>query len=145
MTDSGPKGITYSFNPQRINLTESNKENSLLKLDMVNDDKIRSENNTLMIIANTFDKDNLTTSILQPLSISIIKSDDSYSGSSLSPSSSLEETTANYKNYNAIKKSNSSEINIIDIIKYLLLSIAIILLGFIIYKRIKNRNVSKKK
>ncbi|MGE5634651.1 MAG: hypothetical protein ACM3VV_05420 [Deltaproteobacteria bacterium] len=145
MTDSGPKGITYSFNPQRINLTESNKENSLLKLDMVNDDKIRSENNTLMIIANTFDKDNLTTSILQPLSISIIKSDDSYSGSSLSPSSSLEETTANYKNYNAIKKSNSSEINIIDIIKYLLLSIAIILAGFIIYKRLKNRIVTKKK
>ena len=80
MTDSGPKGITYSFNPQRINLTESNnKENSLLKLDMVkDDDKIRTENNTLMIIANTFNKDNLTTSILQPLPISIIKLDDSY-------------------------------------------------------------------
>ena len=56
MTDSGPKGITYSFNPQRINLTENNKENSLLKLEMVNDDVIRSENNTLMIIANTFKK-----------------------------------------------------------------------------------------
>ena len=57
MTDSGPKGITYSFNPQRINLTENNKENSLLKLDMVKDDDIiRSENNTLMIIANTFKK-----------------------------------------------------------------------------------------
>jgi hypothetical protein len=83
MTDTGPKGITYSFNPQRINLTESNKENSLLKLDMVNDDKIKSENNTLMIIANTFDKDNLTTSILQPLPISIIKLDDSYAGSSI--------------------------------------------------------------
>jgi hypothetical protein len=54
MTDNGSKGITYSFNPQRINLTESNKENTLLKLDMVinDDDKTRSENNTLMIIAN---------------------------------------------------------------------------------------------
>jgi len=60
MDDSGPKGITYSFNPQRINLTESNKENSLLKLNMVNDEKRRSEN-ILMIIAYTFDKDNLTT------------------------------------------------------------------------------------
>jgi hypothetical protein len=41
-------------------LTESNKENSLLKLNMVNDEKRRSEN-ILMIIAYTFDKDNLTT------------------------------------------------------------------------------------
>ena len=41
MTDSGPKGITYSFNPQRIILNDSDKENSLLKLDMVinEDDK----------------------------------------------------------------------------------------------------------
>ena len=133
MTDSGPKGIIYSFTPQKINLTESNKENSLLKLNMVNDNKLKSENNTLMIIANTFDNDNLTTSILQPLPISIIKLDDSYAGSSSSPpSSTLEETTANYKNYNAIKNSNSSKINIIDIIKYLSLSIAIILVGFII-------------
>ena len=56
--DSGPKGITYSFNPQRINLNDSEKENSLLKLDMVinEDDKIRSENNTLMINANIRDK-----------------------------------------------------------------------------------------
>ena len=60
MSDTGPKGITYSFNFQWINLTESNKENSLLKLNMVNDEKIRSEN-ILMIIAYTFDKDNLTT------------------------------------------------------------------------------------
>ena len=41
MMDNGPKGITYSFNPQRINLTENNKEDSLLKLDMgINDDDI---------------------------------------------------------------------------------------------------------
>src|SRR5687768_265453 len=35
MMDNGPKGITYSFNPQRINLTENNKEDSLLKLDKI--------------------------------------------------------------------------------------------------------------
>ena len=81
MTDSGPKGITYSFNPQKIDLNGNNKENSLLTLMMVNEDEMKSENNTLMIIANTF-KNNLTTSILQPLPISIIKSDDSSSGSS---------------------------------------------------------------
>ena len=146
MTDSGPKGITYSFNPQRINLTESNKENSLLKLNMVNDNVIRSENNTLMIIAIVFDKDNLTTSILQPLPISIIKLDDSYDGSLPFPSSTLEETTTNFKNYDALRNSNtSSEINLIDIIKYLSLSIAILLIGFIVYKRIKNRIVTKEK
>lgn len=60
MSDTGPKEITYSFNPQWINLTESNKENLLLKLNMVNDEKRRSEN-ILMIIDYTFDKDNLTT------------------------------------------------------------------------------------
>jgi virginiamycin B lyase len=147
MTDSGPKGITYSFNPQRMNLTESNKENSLLKLNMVNDDDlIRSENNTLMIIASVFDKDNLTTSILQPLPISIIKLDDSYDSSLPFPSSTLEETTTNFKNYDALRNSNtSSEINLIDIIKYLSLSIAILLIGFIVYKRIKNRIVTKEK
>ena len=141
MSDNGPKGITYSFNPQRINLTESNKENSLLKLDMVNDDKIQSENNTLMIIANNRDKNNLTTSVLQPLPISIIKPGDSYGNSSPSPSSTIEEQTAtNYKNYNTIKNSNSSfDINFIDIIKYLSLSIAIILIGYIVYKKIKKR------
>ena len=44
---------------------------------------------------------------------------------------------------NAIRNSISSEINFIDIAKYLSLSIAIILIGFIIYKRIKNRNTKK--
>jgi virginiamycin B lyase len=143
MTDNGPKGITYSLNPQRINLTESNnKENSLLRLDMVKDDKIRSENNTLMVIANTFNKNNLTTSILQPLPISIIKPESSFDRSS----STLEETTTNYRNDNQMKNFTSeSEINLIDIIKYLSLAIAIILIGFIIYKKIKNRNVTKKK
>ena len=142
MTDSGPKGITYSFTPQTIDLSESNKENSLLKLNMVNDDKIRSENNTLMIIANTFNKDNLTTSILQPLPISIIKSDNSYAGpSSSSQSSTFEERGANFKK----NSTTSSEIRLIDIIKNVSLSVAIVLIGFIIYKRIKNRKVTKSK
>lgn len=136
MTDNGPKGITYSFNPQRINLTESNKENSLLKLDMgINDDDIiGSENNTLMIIASIRDKNNLTTSILQPLPISIIKPEDSYANSSPSPSSTVEEQTATIKNSNV-----SSEINFIDIIKNISLAIAIILIGYIIYKKMKKR------
>jgi virginiamycin B lyase len=135
MTDNGPKGITYSFNPQRINLTESNKENSLLKIDMVinDDDKIRSENNTLMIIANIRDKNNLTTSVLQPLPISIIKPKESYDNSSSYSPSTLEEQTA------TIKNSNSSKINFIDIIKNLSLTIAIILIGYIIFKKMKKR------
>lgn len=152
MTESGPKGITYSFNPQIINLTESNKSNSLLKLDMVinnNDDRIQSENNTLMIIASIRDKNNLTTSVLQPLPISIIKQEDSYANSSPSSSSTLEEqtVTTNYKKYNTIKNSNLllSEIKVIDIIKYLSLSIAIILIGYIIYKKIKNKRDRLKK
>jgi hypothetical protein len=147
MTDTGPKGITYSFNPQRINLTETDRVNSLLTLDMVKDDKIRSENNTLMIIANTRDKNNLSTSVLYPLPISIIKPEESYANPSPSPSSTLEEQTAtNNRNYNTIKNSNSSsEINFINIIKNLSLAIAIILVGFIIYKKIKNRDELKKK
>jgi virginiamycin B lyase len=142
MADSGPKGITYSFNPPKIDLNGNKKENSLLTLMMVNEDVIRSENNTLMIIADTF-KNNLTTSILQPLPISIIKSDDSSSGSS----STLEETNANYNNFNTLKNSSTlSQLNLIDIIKNLSLAIAVvILIGFIIYKRIKNRNITKKK
>ena len=136
VTDNGPKGITYSFNPQRINLTENNKENSLLKLDMVinDNDIIRSENNTLMIIASIKDKNNLTTSLLQPLPISIIKPEDSYANSSPSPSSTVKEQTATIKNSNA-----SSEINFINIIKDISLAIAIILIGYIIYKKLKKR------
>jgi virginiamycin B lyase len=84
MTDSGPEEITYSFIPQRINLTQNDNANSLLQLNMVKDDKLQSENNTLMIIANTFNKDNLTTSILQHLPISIIESVESYADSSSS-------------------------------------------------------------
>ena len=140
MTDTGPKGITYSFNPQRINLSESDRVNSLLTLDMVKDDKIRSENNTLMIIANMRDKNNLSTSVLQPLPISIIKPEESYANSSPSPSTLEEQTAANYKNYNTLKNSiSSSEINFIDIIKNLTLAIAIILIGYIIYKKMKKR------
>lgn len=133
MTDSGPKGITYSFNPQKINLNENNKENSLLKFEMVNDDVIRSENNTLMIVANTF-KNNITTSILQPLPISIMKPEEHYANSSPSTPSTLEEQTATIKNSNS-----SSEINFIDIIKNIPLAIAIILIGYIIYKKMKKR------
>lgn len=98
------------------------------------DDKTRSENNTLMIIANIRDKNNLTTSVLQPLPISIIKPEDSYPNSSASSPSTLEEQTATIKNSNS-----SSEINIIDIIKNLSLTIAIILIGYIIYKKMKKR------
>jgi hypothetical protein len=80
------------------------------------------------------------------LPISIIKSDDSYASSLPFPSSTLEETTANFKNYDALKNSNTSpESNLIGIIKYLSLSVAIILTGFIVYKRIKNRIVTKEK
>lgn len=60
MSDTGPKGITYSFTLQWINLTESNKEKSLLKLNMVNDDKIRSEKYSNYYCLY-LDKDNLTT------------------------------------------------------------------------------------
>ena len=136
MTDNGPKEITYSFNPQRINLIESNKENSLLKLDMVinDDDIVRSQNNTLMIIASIRDKNNLTTSILQPLPISIIKSEESYDNSSPSAPSTLEEQTATIRNSNS-----SSEINFINIIKNVSLAIAIILIAYIIYKKLKKR------
>ena len=145
MTDSGPKGITYSFNPQKIDLNGNNKENSLLTLMMVNEDIIRSENNTLTIIANTF-KNNLTTSILQPLPISIIKSNDSSVGSSSLSSSTLEENNVNYNNFDTLENSNiSSEIKLTDIIKYLSLTIAVILVGFIIYKRIRNRSIPNKK
>ena len=78
--------------------------------------------------------------------ISIIKLDDSYDNPLPFPSSTLEETTTNFKNYDALRNSNtSSEINLIDIIKYLSLSIAILLIGFIVYKRIKNRIVTKEK
>jgi hypothetical protein len=75
MTDSGPKGIAYSFNPQIIDLSESNEENSLLNLQNVKDAKLGLGNHTLMIRASTSpDKNNnLTVSILQPLAISIIK------------------------------------------------------------------------
>jgi len=142
MTDTGPKGITYSFRPEKINLIESNEGNSLLKLVMAKDDKLKSQNNTLMISANTKDKNNLTTSVLYPLPISIIKPENSYADS---PSPSNDQTV-NYENYNTIKNSNSSlEINFINIIKNLSLAIAIILVGFIIYKKIKNRDELKKK
>ena len=141
MTDTGPKGITYSLNPQKINLSESDRGNSLLTLDMVinDDDKIQSENNTLMVISNTQDKNNLSTSVLYPLPISIIKPEESYANSSPSPSSTLEEqqTATNNKNYNTIK--NLSEINFINIIKNVSLAIAIILIGYIIYKKLKKR------
>ena len=136
VTDNGPKGITYSFNPPRINLNENNKENSLLKLDMVinDNDIIRSENNTLMIIASIKNKNNLTTSLLQPLPIWIIESEDSDANSSPSPSSTVEEQTATIKNSNA-----SSEINFINIIKNISLAIAVILIGYIIYKKLKKK------
>ncbi len=57
------------------------------------DDIIRSENNTLMIIASIKDKNNLTTSVLHPLPISIIKPEESYDNSSASSPSTLEEQT----------------------------------------------------
>jgi len=75
MSDSGPKGITYSFNPQIIDLSESNEENSLLNLHAIKDGKLQFGNHTLMIRAssNIDENNNLTLSILQPLPISIIK------------------------------------------------------------------------
>ena len=62
------------------NLRSSSSNNEIGYDDNDYDDVIRSENNTL-IFASFFDKDNLTTSILQPLPISIIKLDDSYASS----------------------------------------------------------------
>ena len=93
-----------------------------------------------MIIANIKDKNNLTTSILQPLPISILKPEESYDNSSPSSPSTLEEQTVTIKNPNS-----SSEINFINIIKNLSLAIAIILISYIIYKKIKKRKEMRQK
>ena len=53
----------------------------------------------------------------------------------------VEEQTATIKNSNA-----SSEINFIDIIKNVSLAIAVILIGYIIYKKLKKRKeISQRK
>ncbi|HJT83255.1 MAG TPA: hypothetical protein VJ697_02125 [Nitrososphaeraceae archaeon] len=44
-----------------------------------------------------------------------------------------------------INSIQESEIKVIDMIKYLSLAIAIILIGNIIYKRIKDKSITKKK
>ena len=70
MTDTGLQGLTYEAKPQRLNLSETSRMNAMIDFN-VNPDEAIAGKYTIMTRISTLERDNLTVSLLYPLSVTV--------------------------------------------------------------------------
>jgi virginiamycin B lyase len=124
MTDSGLQGLTYTSQPQRVNLSQNHQANA--KIDLKTEEGAMPGKYTLMVRAISPEKEGSFVSKLYPVSAIL----------DVSPPLPQAGNTNN-DDYNV-------ENMISDLIRYASLSAAIALAGYIIYRRIKKRRIMQK-
>jgi streptogramin lyase len=123
MTDSGLQGITYVAKPQRFNLTNASAINGTVDL-TVDPNQAVAGTYTIMPRISTLEKDNLTVSLLFPQMIKVDVPVHKAQLQKLPPSE--------------INQS-SPDITVIlrDIARYASISVALTLIGYLVYRKIK--------
>jgi virginiamycin B lyase len=124
MTDSGLQGLTYTSQPQRVNLSQNHQADA--KIDLKTEEGAMPGKYTLMVRAISPEKEGSFVSKLYPVSAIL----------DVSPPLPQAGNTNN-DDYNV-------ENMISDLIRYASLSAAIALAGYIIYRRIKKRRIMQK-
>ncbi len=119
MTDSGLEGVTYTAQPQWFDMKQNPTIESQISLNV--EDKAKPGKYTVMLRASTSEKDQLLISRLYPVSIIL----------------DVPEPLP-IKNSNIVQNTSSTEnISLNEMTKFLAILVAIALIGFLIYSRIK--------
>jgi virginiamycin B lyase len=124
MTDSGLRGLTYIAKPPRVNISEISNINGVIDLN-VNPNDVIAGKYTIMTRLSTLEKDNLTVSLLNPqlvkLDVPILKAQ-------------LQDLPTSQIN----NESSNPLIVLKDLARYASVSVAAILIGYLLYRRIAN-------
>ena len=142
MTDSGLSGVTYTANPQRINMsnnTTTSVVESEITLKTEEDGKTQPGLYTIMVKSSAAEKDGLFVSLLCPLPIKL-NVPVPKPVQPQSPQSSIE----NSKQNPLSDLFNIHDTSIRGILRLISLPTAIGLIGYMIYSRVKRSKISKK-
>jgi streptogramin lyase len=129
MTDSGLQGLTYVAKPQRFNITETPNLNGTLDLTVDAKDAIAAKY-TIMPRLSTPEKDNLTVSLLEPQTLTL----------------DVPAHKAQLQNFTTLtnnENSNSSFILLRDIARYAAIGVAVTLISYLVYRKIKQRKLKR--
>jgi virginiamycin B lyase len=124
MTDSGLQGLTYTSQPQRVNLSQNHQADAKINLEAK--EGAMPGKYTLMVRSISPEKDGLFVSRLYPVSTIL----------DVSPSQSQARNMDN--------DDNNVDNTLSDLVRYASLSAAIGLGGYIVYRRIKKRRIIQK-
>ena len=128
MTDSGLQGVTYVVQPQWVDMEKNSVAESQINLKV--EDNAKPGTSTIMIRASTSERDQLIVSKLYPVLITL----------------DVPEPTQQSQNIFEDRQGDgsSSDVSLNDITKFLVILVAIGLIGFLIYGRIKRSKEIKK-
>ena len=128
MSETGLKGVTYTADPQWIDMKQNPTAESQINLKV--EDNAKPGTSTIMIRASTSERDQLIVSKLYPVLITL----------------DVPEPTQQSQNIFEDRQGDgsSSDVSLNDITKFLAILVAIGLIGFLIYGRIKRSKEIKK-
>ncbi len=124
MTESGLRGLTYLANPQRINLTESASINGTFYLTVGKE--ATAGKYTIMPRITTFEEDNLTLSLSLPQMVRL-------------DTPILKTQLKNIPVESSQTNSDDIVVLLRDLTRYGSIGVAITLIGYLAYKKIKKR------
>lgn len=124
MTDSGLGGVSYSIQPQIIDMSKTHVYESKITLNAENN--ARPGLYTIMVSASAFEKDSLVVSQLYPVQLT------------LSVPEPVAETVKITKTTQ--ESAYLSDLSFPNIIRFVLISIVVILLAYLVYRRIKSKS-----
>jgi streptogramin lyase len=128
MTDAGLSGVTYNASPQRIDLSKNQNVSTNLSLTVANEDNANPGFYTIMIRVSATDKDGLTTSLLYPQRVKLDV-----------PPPTLKSQSPSTSNGNLSSGGESFSDQLRDILRYASLAAALIIIAYLIFRRVKNR------
>lgn len=127
MSESGLQGVTYTAQPQWVDMEKNSVAESKINLKV--EDNAKPGTYTIMIRASTSEKDQLIISKLYPVIITL---------------DVPEPVQQSQKIFENKQDNDSNNISLNDITKFLAILVAIGLIGFLIYGRIKRSKEIKK-
>lgn len=123
MTESGLQGLTYMVNPKRINLTEPSSINGTFYLTVVGNGM--SGKYTIMPKLIAFEKDNLTVSFSRPQNVIF--------------DTSGQQIQSNIPSESNLSNPNQTAVLLRDIARYGSIAVAMMLIGYLVYRKIIRR------
>ena len=128
MTESGLQGLTYQVNPQKINLTETSSINGTFYLRVDRDGIYRKY--TVMPKLTAFEKDNLTVSFSRPQNVIF--------------DNPVQQIQSNMPSESNLTSPNQTAVLLRDIARYGSIAVAVILIGYLVYRKIIRRKFKNK-